>query len=158
MPFKDPIRSKQYHRDYTRKWRLLHPEKNKVPRPLWERVALEVHDLTGLPQKTADLAVKTVFEAMKEALLRGEDVQVNGFGCFRVRTRKSYTTRLAGLIVGKVANKNMVKTQRVVQVPPKKYLYFRPAKALLAMLNAEAPYVPNKKQRELLQRWKMNGN
>lgn len=41
----------------------------------------------GFSKKDADLAVKAVFEAVTEALAKGEKVQLVGFGTFEVRER-----------------------------------------------------------------------
>ena len=46
-----------------------------------------VKDKTGLSGKDADKAVKAVFEAVTEALAKGEKVQLIGFGTFEVRER-----------------------------------------------------------------------
>lgn len=41
----------------------------------------------GLSKKDADVAVKAVFDAVTEALVKGEKVQLIGFGTFEVRER-----------------------------------------------------------------------
>ena len=46
-----------------------------------------VKDKTGFSGKDADKAVKAVFEAVTEALAKGEKVQLIGFGTFEVRER-----------------------------------------------------------------------
>jgi len=42
---------------------------------------------TGLERKNAEKAVTATFEAIKEALVEGDKVQVLGFGTFENRTR-----------------------------------------------------------------------
>lgn len=41
-----------------------------------------------LSKKDADVAVKATFDAIKEALVAGEKIQLIGFGTFEVRERK----------------------------------------------------------------------
>ena len=41
-----------------------------------------------LSKKDADIAVKATFDAIKEALVSGEKIQLIGFGTFEVRERK----------------------------------------------------------------------
>lgn len=41
-----------------------------------------------LSKKDADIAVKATFDAIKEALVAGEKIQLIGFGTFEVRERK----------------------------------------------------------------------
>ena len=48
---------------------------------------------TGLSGKDADKAVKAVFEAVTEALAKGEKVQLIGFGTFEVRERAAKEAR-----------------------------------------------------------------
>lgn len=46
-----------------------------------------------LTKSRAELVVNTVFEAMTEALDRGEGIEIRGFGSFAVREYKSYSGR-----------------------------------------------------------------
>ena len=46
-----------------------------------------VPDRTNLDRKSAEKAVAATFEAIKEALVNGDKVQVLGFGTFENRTR-----------------------------------------------------------------------
>lgn len=48
---------------------------------------------TGLKKKDADAAVAAIFEAIEEALVAGEKVQVIGFGSFEVKERAARTGR-----------------------------------------------------------------
>ena len=48
----------------------------------------EVVNRTGISKAKAESAVETVFEGMKEALSRGERIELRGFGIFSVRPRK----------------------------------------------------------------------
>ena len=46
-----------------------------------------VAEKTGMKKKDAENAVCAVFDAMKDALIAGEKVQVVGFGTFNVKER-----------------------------------------------------------------------
>lgn len=72
---------------------------------------------TGLAKTKAERAVETVFEAIKEALTRGERIEFRGFGIFEVRPRK------AGIARNPRGN---------IEVPirPGKSIRFRPGKGL----------------------------
>ena len=50
-------------------------------------------DRTGVGRSAAGSAVDAVFEAIGEALARGEDVRVVGFGTFGTRSRPARTGR-----------------------------------------------------------------
>ena len=49
----------------------------------------EVVTKTGITKTKAELAVETVFESMKQALAKGERIELRGFGVFNVRPRKT---------------------------------------------------------------------
>ena len=48
-----------------------------------------VAEKTALDRKKADKAVVAVFEAIKQALVEGDKVQVIGFGTFEIRSRSA---------------------------------------------------------------------
>ena len=54
-----------------------------------ELVAL-VAEKTGLTKKDSEKAVKATFEAVTEALVKGEKVQLVGFGSFEVKERPAH--------------------------------------------------------------------
>ncbi len=58
----------------------------------------------GLTKKQVEAIINTIFEGMKEALARGEKIEIRGFGNFRLKARE-----------GKVARNP--KTGEKVQVP-----------------------------------------
>jgi integration host factor subunit beta len=76
----------------------------------------------GLPKKKAEEGVNIFFEAIKEALLKGERVEIRGFGSWRWRKRKSRLGRNP-------------RTGSTVRVPAKKVLYFKPSKILKELIN-----------------------
>ena len=47
-----------------------------------------VADKTGVPKMKAEQAVEALFHSMKEALTRGERIELRGFGVFVVKPRK----------------------------------------------------------------------
>ncbi len=77
----------------------------------------EVVNRTGVSKSKAELAVETVFEAMKRALERGERIELRGFGVFNVRPRKTGIGRNP-------------RTGAEVNIPPGKAVRFKPGKEL----------------------------
>ena len=56
-------------------------------------IAGRVAGRAGVGKSAAGDAVDTVFEAIAEALARGEDVRISGFGTFGTRSRPARTGR-----------------------------------------------------------------
>ena len=83
---------------------------------LVERVMLA----TGLSKPKASEAVNALFDGMKNALLRGDRIELRGFGVFQVKDRKRGIGRNP-------------KTGREVEIPPGKTIRFKPGKALRDM-------------------------
>lgn len=86
---------------------------------LIDRVSENINELT---RKQTEIIVETVFESMKEALSRGEKVEIRGFGNFRLKKRRSRTARNP-------------KTGQTVEVPPKSIIYFKVGKELREAIN-----------------------
>jgi integration host factor beta subunit len=76
----------------------------------------------GLTKKQVEAIINTVFDGMKDALARGEKIEIRGFGNFRLKQRD-----------GKVARNP--KTGEKVQVPAKKALHFKIGKPFHHALN-----------------------
>jgi integration host factor subunit beta len=76
----------------------------------------------GLTKKQVEVLIDTVFDGMKEALARGEKIEIRGFGNFRLKQRD-----------GKVARNP--KTGEKVQVPSKGALHFKIGKPFHNALN-----------------------
>lgn len=97
------------------------------------RLAEEVSEASGVSLREADLIVDAVFEAIAGALRSGEEVEIRGFGSFRLRERKARHTRNP-------------RTGEAILVPPKRVPFFRAGKALRDRLNAgpapEQPDIP----------------
>jgi len=77
----------------------------------------EIVNRTGLSKAKAELAVETVFEAMKQALVRGDRIELRGFGVFNIRARKTGVGRNP-------------RTGQEVEIPPGKAVRFKPGKEL----------------------------
>ena len=56
-------------------------------------IADQVADRIGVSRSTAGEAVDAVFEAVREALVRGEEARIVGFGTFGTRYRPARTGR-----------------------------------------------------------------
>ena len=75
---------------------------------------------TGITRTKAEQAVETVFEAMKNALGRGQRIELRRFGVFNVRPRKTGIGRNP-------------KTGEEVNIPPGKAVRFKPGKELQSL-------------------------
>lgn len=75
-----------------------------------------------ISRQEAETGVNLFFGILKEALLKGEEIELRGFGSFRFRHRDSRSGRNP-------------RTGERVDVPPKKVLYFKPSKLLKEMIN-----------------------
>jgi len=78
--------------------------------------------LTSLTKKECEGSVDTVFHNMKDALHRGEKIEIRGFGSFTVRTRRAKEGRNP-------------KTGEKVAIPEKRIPFFKVGKELREMVN-----------------------
>ena len=92
-------------------------------------LVIKVSKKENIPVNAARIIVDLFFEAMQEALERGERVEIRGFGSFRVKSYKSYKGRNP-------------KTGKIVDVSPKKLPFFKVGKELKEMVNREQPNSP----------------
>jgi len=85
----------------------------------------------GVTQKQAEAVIEIIFESMKDALCRGENIEIRGFGAFHVKNYQGYQGRNP-------------KTGQVIPVKPKRGLLFRTGKELRDRVNraAGAPEPP----------------
>jgi len=86
---------------------------------LIERIAEKTE---GFTKRQRELVVEAIFDSIKDALARGERVEIRGFGNFSLRSRGARRARNP-------------KTGEPVDVPPKKVPYFKVGKELREMLN-----------------------
>jgi DNA-binding protein HU-beta len=80
----------------------------------------EVVGRTGITKTKAELAVETVFKSMKDALAKGDRIELRGFGVFNVKPRKTGIGRNP-------------RTGAEVSIPPGKAVRFKPGKELQAL-------------------------
>ncbi|MCJ7586364.1 MAG: HU family DNA-binding protein [Candidatus Aminicenantes bacterium] len=76
----------------------------------------------SVSKQEAESGVNLFFDTIKDAILRGEEIEIRGFGSFRFRNRTSRSGRNP-------------RTGKPVKVPPKKVLYFKPSKLLKELIN-----------------------
>jgi len=86
---------------------------------LIEKVAERVE---GLTLKQTEIIIETVFESIRDALNKGEKIEIRGFGNFRLKERQPRKARNP-------------KTGESVEVPQKKAVRFKAGKALREALN-----------------------
>ena len=77
----------------------------------------------GLPIKTAASIVNTILDTMIETLVKGESIELRGFGSFTVKDYETYTGRNP-------------KTGASILVKPKKLPFFKVGKELRESINA----------------------
>ena len=80
-------------------------------------IVLKLSELMGISSKKAYDVVKTIFTEIEEALLRGERVEVRGFGSFKVKSYEGYKGRNPS-------------TGAIIEVPPKRLPVFKVGKEL----------------------------
>ena len=76
----------------------------------------------SIPKQEAEEGVNLFFDMIKEAILKGEEIEIRGFGSFRTRQRR-----------GRIGRNP--KTGAKVEVPPKRIPYFKPSKELKEFVN-----------------------
>ncbi len=80
----------------------------------------EVVTRTGVTKTKGEIAVETVFESMKNALAKGDRIELRGFGVFTVKPRKTGIGRNP-------------RTGAEVAIPPGKAVRFKPGKELQSL-------------------------
>lgn len=78
----------------------------------------------GLTKKQVETIINTIFDGMKDALARGEKIEIRGFGNFRLKQRNAKIARNP-------------RTGEKVQVSPKKVLHFKVGKPFHNALNED---------------------
>ncbi|MBQ27329.1 MAG: integration host factor subunit beta [Nitrospiraceae bacterium] len=81
--------------------------------------------ISQLTKSQVEIVVNTIFESMKNALARGEKIEVRGFGSFKLRERQ-------------MKNGRNPKTGATVLIPPKKIPFFKVGKELRHMVNGSS--------------------
>jgi DNA-binding protein HU-beta len=80
----------------------------------------KVVESTGISRTKAEQVVESVFEALKNALGRGQRIELRKFGVFSVRPRKTGIGRNP-------------RTGEEVNIPPGKAVRFKPGKELQSL-------------------------
>jgi integration host factor subunit beta len=79
--------------------------------------------MEGLTKKQVETIINTIFDGMKDALARGEKIEIRGFGNFRLKQRNARMARNP-------------KTGEKVQVPAKRVMHFKVGKPFHNALNS----------------------
>ncbi len=77
----------------------------------------EVSKLADITKVKAEVAVDAVFDAMRASMMRGERIELRGFGVFQVKPRKRGIGRNP-------------RTGKEVRIPPGRTIRFKPGKEL----------------------------
>jgi len=89
-------------------------------------VAKLAERFSQLPQRDAELAVKTILDAMSEALAQGHRIELRGFGSFSITHRPPRMGRNP-------------RTGEPVMISEKRVTHFKPGKALREAVDAAKP-------------------
>ena len=76
-----------------------------------------VLDRTGLTKVQAKMAVETILSMLKDSIVRGERIELRGFGIFQIKPRKTGIGRNP-------------RTGEEVRIPPGSAVRFKPGKRM----------------------------
>lgn len=82
-----------------------------------------IQRIPNLPKRDGEMIVNLIFDSMKEALIRGEKIEIRGFGSFRVKKRTAKEGRNP-------------KTGEIVRIPEKRIPFFKVGKELRDLINS----------------------
>jgi len=88
-----------------------------------QELITSITEKTGLSKKDSELALKAYLESVEEALIKGEKVQLVGFGTFELRDRKERECR------------NPQKPEEKITIPACKAVAFKVGKKLKQKVN-----------------------
>jgi integration host factor subunit beta len=97
---------------------------------LIEKVAEQTPHIS---KKDTEVVVNTIFDAMTEALRRGERIEIRGFGSFQVKVREARDGRNP-------------KTGEMVNIPAKRTPFFKVGKELKEMVDGAPGTAPSAKR------------
>ncbi|MFC1650235.1 HU family DNA-binding protein [Candidatus Latescibacterota bacterium] len=86
-------------------------------------LALEVAKDTGCKKSLASKMVDSIFKAMRESLIKGDRIEIRGYGVFQVKDTKP-----------KPAARNP-RTGEIIYVPARRKTHFKPGKLLKEALH-----------------------
>ncbi len=78
----------------------------------------------GLTKKQTEVIINTIFDSVKDALSKGDKIEIRGFGSFKIRSRKEREGRNP-------------KTGSPVSVPAKKVPFFKAGKELKELVDGQ---------------------
>lgn len=133
---------------------------------IWKEFQWELQDLMDIPREVkyskggfryerptkAAEVIRAIFKVIKDALHRGESVNIPGFGTFKVIQTKP--TRSYGTIVGNSKGKPVGYSKAYRAVPSKNKVVFKPSVHLMALLNVEEPNVLSWMHKRAMKTWK----
>jgi len=88
-----------------------------------------------LTHRDAEYAVKTILDAMSDALVRGHRIEIRGFGSFSVSRRPPRVGRNP-------------RSGESVQIPEKRVPHFKPGKALREAVDVRSAELEAEEQRQ----------
>lgn len=97
-----------------------HTEEDMTKAELIERVS---EQYTTLTKRQTEILVNTIFDSIKEALAKGDKIEIRGFGSFRLRQRRMREGRNP-------------KTGTLVNVPSKRVPFFKAGKELKELVDS----------------------
>ena len=86
-------------------------------------IVKKIIEKEGLRRTIAEEVVDIIFDSMKEALVKGDKVEIRGFGSFKVKDYEGYEGRNP-------------RTGEIINVPSKKLPFFKVGKDLKERLNS----------------------
>ncbi len=92
-----------------------------------------IYERVGFSKKESAELVETIFEVIKEALVRGEKVKFSGFGNFIVREKNARKGRNP-------------QTGEEIQLAARRVLTFKPSLVLKTVLNESPPQPEERSQ------------
>lgn len=95
----------------------------------------QLSEQANIQPKIAEIAVNTVFDAMVAALIKGEGIEIRGFGSFKVREYKGRTG-------------NHPRTGSVITIEPKRRPFFKVGKELKDRINHRSAAHPEQSPAE----------
>lgn len=84
----------------------------------------KVFETTNLPQKTIKDIIENLFAKIADSLSEGDDVEFRGFGIFKTKQRKKRVGRNP-------------KTGKIVSIPQKRVVVFKPGSILKKKIENE---------------------
>ncbi len=82
-----------------------------------------IQRMPNLQKKDSEMIVNLIFDSMKEALMRGEKIEIRGFGSFKIKRRAAKEGRNP-------------KTGEIVKIPEKRIPFFKVGKELREIINS----------------------